>query len=146
INVGNGEYRLSVTSNDTGLDNAMTLSVSGDDALQSFMGYDASASSNGMEVSVAAQNAQLTVNNVAIENSSNTISDALENITLNLNDVTTGNQTLTITQDTSKAQTAIKDWMNAYNSLIDTFSSLTKYTAVDAGADSQSSSNGALLG
>ncbi|NNS67624.1 flagellar filament capping protein FliD [Escherichia coli] len=141
INVGNGEYRLSVTSNDTGLDNAMTLSVSGDDALQSFMGYDASASSNGMEVSVAAQNAQLTVNNVAIENSSNTISDALENITLNLNDVT-----LTITQDTSKAQTAIKDWVNAYNSLIDTFSSLTKYTAVDAGADSQSSSNGALLG
>uniref|UniRef100_UPI003A9881C2 flagellar filament capping protein FliD n=1 Tax=Escherichia coli TaxID=562 RepID=UPI003A9881C2 len=138
--------RLSVTSNDTGLDNAMTLSVSGDDALQSFMGYDASASNNGMEVSVAAQNAQLTVNNVAIENSSNTISDALENITLNLNDVTTGNQTLTITQDTSKAQTAIKDWVNAYNSLIDTFSSLTKYTAVDAGADSQSSSNGALLG
>ncbi|MXD46887.1 flagellar filament capping protein FliD, partial [Escherichia coli] len=132
-NVGNGEYRLSVTSNDTGLDNAMTLSVSGDDTLQSFMGYDASASSNGMEVSVAAQNAQLTVNNVAIENSSNTISDALENITLNLNDVTTGNQTLTITQDTSKAQTAIKDWVNAYNSLIDTFSSLTKYTAVDAG-------------
>ncbi|WP_201555464.1 flagellar filament capping protein FliD [Escherichia coli] len=121
INVGNGEYRLSVTSNDTGLDNAMTLSVSGDDALQSFMGYDASASSN-------------------------TISDALENITLNLNDVTTGNQTLTITQDTSKAQTAIKDWVNAYNSLIDTFSSLTKYTAVDAGADSQNSSNGALLG
>ena len=99
-----------------------------------------------MEVSVAARNAQLTVNNVAIENSSNTISDALENITLNLNDVTTGNQTLTITQDTSKAQTAIKDWVNAYNSLIDTFSSLTKYTAVDAGADSQSSSNGALLG
>ena len=123
INVGNGEYRLSVTSNDTGLDNAMTLSVSGDDALQSFMGYDASASSNGMEVSVAAQNAQLTVNNVAIENSSNTISNALENITLNLNDVTTGN-----------------------HSLIDTFSSLTKYTAVDAGADSQNSSNGALLG
>ncbi len=144
INVGNSEYRLSVTSNDTGLDNAMTLSVSGDDALQSFMSYGASG--NGMEVSVVAQNAQLTVNNVAIENSSNTISDALENITLNLNDVTTGNQTLTITQDTAKAQSAIKDWVNAYNSLIDNFSSLTKYTAVDAGSDSQSSGNGALPG
>lgn len=144
INVGNSEYRLSVTSNDTGLDNAMTLSVSGDDTLQSFMSYG--ANSNGMEVSVVAQNAQLTVNNVAIENSSNTISDALENITLNLNDVTTGNQTLTITQDTTKAQSAIKDWVNAYNSLIDNFSSLTKYTAVDAGSDSQSSGNGALPG
>lgn len=144
INVGNSEYRLSVTSNDTGLDNAMTLSVSGDDALQSFMSYGASG--NGMKVSVVAQNAQLTVNNVAIENSSNTISDALENITLNLNDITTGNQTLTITQDIAKAQSAIKDWVNAYNSLIDNFSSLTKYTAVDAGSDSQSSDNGALPG
>lgn len=144
INVGNGEYRLSITSNDTGKDNGMTLSVSGDSALQSFMGYDGAG--GGMKESVTAQNAELTVNNVAIENSSNTISDALEDITLNLNDVTTGNQTLTITQDNTKAQTAIKDWVTAYNALQDTFSSLTKYTAVDPGADAQSTSNGALIG
>ena len=144
INVGNGEYRLSITSNDTGKDNGMTLSVSGDSALQSFMGYDGTG--GGMKESVTAQNAELTVNNVAIENSSNTISDALEDITLNLNDVTTGNQTLTITQDNTKAQTAIKDWVTAYNALQDTFSSLTKYTAVDPGSDAQSTSNGALIG
>ena len=144
INVGNGEYRLSITSNDTGKDNAMTLSVSGDSALQSFMGYD--GTSGGMKESVTAQNAELTVNNVAIENSSNTISDALEDITLNLNDVTTGNQTLTITQDNTKAQAAVKAWVTAYNALQDTFSSLTKYTAVDPGADAQSSNNGALIG
>ncbi|MGZ0720058.1 flagellar filament capping protein FliD [Kluyvera cryocrescens] len=144
INVGNGEYRLSITSNDTGKDNAMTLSVSGDSALQSFMGYD--GTSGGMKESVTAQNAELTVNNVAIENSSNTISDALEDITLNLNDVTTGNQTLTITQDNTKAQDAVKAWVTAYNALQDTFSSLTKYTAVDPGADAQSTSNGALIG
>ncbi|HED1421446.1 TPA: flagellar filament capping protein FliD [Kluyvera georgiana] len=148
INVGNGEYRLSITSNDTGEDNAMTLSVSGDSALQSFMGYNGTSTdgANGMEQSVNAQNAELTVNNVPIVNSSNTISDALEDITLNLNDVTTGNQTLTITQDTTKAQKAVSDWVTAYNALIDTFSSLTKYTAVDPGADSQNANNGALLG
>ncbi len=144
INVGNGEYRLSITSNDTGKDNGMTLSVSGDSALQSFMGYDGTG--GGMKESVTAQNAELTVNNVAIENSSNTISDALEDITLNLNDVTTGNQTLTISQDNTKAQAAIKDWVTAYNALQDTFSSLTKYTAVDPGSDAQSTSNGALIG
>ncbi len=99
-----------------------------------------------MEESVTAQNAKLKVNNVDIENSSNTISDALEDITLKLSDVTTGNQTLTITKDTSKAESAIKAWVDAYNSLQDTFSSLTKYTAVDAGADTQDTSNGALLG
>lgn len=146
INVGNGQYRLSITSDDTGKDNAMSISVSGDSALQSFMGYDASASTNGMKESVTAQNALLTVNNVAIENSSNTISDALEDITLNLNDVTTGNQTLTISKDTSTAEKAINDWVTAYNSLQDTFASLTKYTAVDAGTDAQDTSNGALLG
>ncbi|WP_061709557.1 flagellar filament capping protein FliD [Pseudenterobacter timonensis] len=148
INVGNGEYRLSITSKETGAANAMTISVSGDTVLQSFMGYNGKKddNSNGMIESVTAQNAMLKVNNVDIENSSNTISDALENITLNLNDVTTGNQTLTITSDPSKAKKAITDWVDAYNSLQDTFSSLTKYVAVDAGADAQSSSNGALLG
>lgn len=112
------------------------------------MGYNGTPgdSSNGMIESVTAQNAKLTVNNVEIENSSNTISDSLEDITLNLNDVTTGNQTLTISKDTSKAENAVKAWVDAYNTLQDTFSSLTKYTAVDAGAESQDSSNGALLG
>ncbi|MCT4714425.1 flagellar filament capping protein FliD [Enterobacteriaceae bacterium H18W14] len=150
INVGNGQYRLSISSDDTGSDNAMSLSFSdgSDSALQAFMGYnDTNADdSNGMEESVTAQNAELMVNNVKIVNSSNTISDALEDITLNLNDVTTGNQTLTITKDTSKAEKAVSAWVDAYNSLQDTFSSLTKYTSVDAGTDSQDSSNGALLG
>jgi flagellar hook-associated protein 2 len=81
---------------------------------------------------VTAQNAKLKVNNVDIENSSNTISDALEDITLNLNDVTTGNQTLTIKRYV-KAETALKAWVDAYNTLQDSFASLTKYTAVDAG-------------
>ncbi|WP_449557514.1 flagellar filament capping protein FliD [Huaxiibacter chinensis] len=148
INVGNGKYRLSITSKETGIDNAMSISVTGDSNLQSFMGYTGNKDdvSNGMQESVTAQNAILKVNNVDIENSSNTISDALENITLNLNDVTAGNQTLTITTDNTKATKAINDWVNAYNSLQDTFSSLTKYTAVDAGSDTQNTSNGALLG
>lgn len=147
INVGNGQYRLSVTSDDTGSDNAMKLSVSGDSALQSFMGYNGTSTdaANSMVESVTAQNAELTVNNIKITNSSNNISDALEDITLNLKDVTTGNQTLTITKDTSKAETAVKAWVDAYNSLQDTFSSLTKYTAVDSGT-TQDSGNGALLG
>ncbi|MCE0812603.1 flagellar filament capping protein FliD [Buttiauxella sp. S04-F03] len=147
INVGNGQFRLSITSDDTGSDNAMSLSVNGDSALQSFMGYNAASTdaANSMVESVTAQNAELTVNNIKIINSSNTISDALEDITLNLKDVTTGNQTLTITKDTSKAESAVKAWVDAYNSLQDTFSSLTKYTAVDSGA-TQDSGNGALLG
>ncbi|KGT96005.1 flagellar capping protein [Erwinia typographi] len=145
IKTGDGSYRLSLTSAETGTDNAVTLSVSGDSTLQSMLNYDGTSGSN-MTQSVEAKNAELTVNNVAIENSSNTISDALEGITLNLSDVTTGNQTLTITSDTSKASSAISAWVNAYNTLQDNFASLTKYTAVDVGTTTQDSSNGALLG
>lgn len=36
--------------------------------------------------------------------------------------------------------------MDAYNTLQDSFASLTKYTAVDPGKDEQDTSNGALLG
>lgn len=147
IKVGDGSYRLSLTSSETGSDNAVSsISVTGDNTLQGIVGYDASASSNAMTESVTAQNAKLTVNNVEIENSSNTISDALEGITLNLNDTTTGNQTLTITKDTSKAENAINNWVSAYNTLLNQFDTLTKYTAVDVGSDAQDSSNGALLG
>jgi len=147
IKVGDGSYRLSMTASETGSDNAVSkIEVTGDDTLQAVVGYDASTTTNAMTESVTAQNAKLTVNNVAIESSSNEISDALEGITLNLNDTTTGNQTLTITKDTSKANSAITSWVDAYNTLLDQFTTLTKYTAVDVGADAQDSSNGALLG
>jgi flagellar hook-associated protein 2 len=145
IKTGDGSYRLSMTSKDTGTDNAVTIAVTGDSAIQNMLSYDGTSSSN-MTQSVEAKNSQLTVNNVAIENSSNTISDALEGITLNLSDVTTGNQTLTITSDTSKASSAITAWATAYNALQDSFASLTKYTAVDVGTSAQDTSNGALLG
>lgn len=149
IKTGDGAYRLSLTASKTGEANAVSsVTVTGDDTLQSIVGFDSTKTDadNPLDVSVAAQDAELTVNNVAITSSTNTISDALEGITLNLNDVTSGNQTLTITQDTSKASTAISNFVDAYNNLLDQFTSLTKYTAVDVGSDTQDSSNGALVG
>ena len=149
IKTGDGAYRLSLTASKTGEANAVSsVTVTGDDTLQGIVGFDSTKTDadNPLDVSVAAQDAELTVNNVAITSSTNTISDALEGITLNLNDVTSGNQTLTITQDTSKASTAISNFVDAYNNLLDQFTSLTKYTAVDVGSDTQDSSNGALVG
>lgn len=52
--------------------------------------------------------------------------------------------TVTVTKDDTKAKEAIK-LVDAYNSLVDTFSSLTKYTAVEPGEEA-SDKNGALLG
>jgi len=150
IKSGDGEYRLSLTAAKTGEKYAVSsVTVTGDNTLQNIVGFDASKSDadNPMDLSVAAQDAELTVNNVAITSSSNTISDALEGITLDLKDVTTtSSQTLTVAKDTTKVTTALSDFVDAYNTLLDQFNSLTKYTAVDVGADAQDSSNGALVG
>lgn len=54
--------------------------------------------------------------------------------------------TVTVSKSNDKSTTAIKAWVDAYNSLVDTIGSLTKYTSVDAGAEEQDASNGALLG
>ncbi|MEG3131611.1 flagellar filament capping protein FliD [Pantoea cypripedii] len=146
IRVSDKEYRLSLTSTETGIGHAVkSIAVTGDDTLQGFIGYDAAANSNGMTQNVAAKNALLSINNVSIENSSNVITDAVEGVTLKLNDVTTGNQALTVSSDSGKAKTAISDWVTSYNSLQDTIGNLTKYTPVDSGQD-QDSKNGALLG
>ena len=42
--------------------------------------------------------------------------------------------------------TALSTFVDAYNTLLDQFNSLTKYTAVDVGATAQDTSNGALVG
>lgn len=149
IKSGDGEYRLSLTAAKTGEKYAVSsVTVTGDDTLQSIVGFDATQTDadNPLDLSVAAQDAQLTVNNVAITSSSNTISDALEGITLNLKDVTSSSQTLNVAKDTTKVTTALSDFVDAYNTLLDQFNSLTKYTAVDVGAAAQDTSNGALVG
>jgi len=152
VKADDNSYYLALTANDSGTANAMTVSVSGDNALNSIVGYDATASTNGMKVTTPAQDAKFTVNNLEITRSSNTVTDALDGLTLNLNSVTnantsnTGPEKLTVTRDSSAMTKAIQNYVDAYNSLQTTIASQTAYTAVDKGADTQNSSNGALFG
>lgn len=145
IKVSDSQYQLAIAAKDTGLNNQMTISVDGDSTLQAVIGYSGSDQPDGIQQRVTAQNAKLTVNNIPIERQSNTITDAPEGVTLTLSKEVS-NVTVTVDKSNDHANAAIKGWVDAYNSLIDTFSALTKYTAVDAGANEQNSSNGALLG
>ncbi len=74
------------------------------------------------------------VNGIDIERPSNTITDAPQGVTLNLTKEVTDAR-ITVTKSNEKATEAIKGWVDAYNSLLDTFSTLTKYTEVDPGAE-----------
>lgn len=139
-------YYLSLTSRDTGIANEMTVTTN-DSALAQYIGYDKTASSNGMTEQVAAADAQLTINGVAITRSSNTITDAPEGVTLNLTKTNVGSpETLTVEKDNQPMIDAVQAYVDAYNSLQTTIANQTKYTAVDQGSDTQDTSNGDLLG
>ncbi|WP_413724745.1 flagellar filament capping protein FliD [Sodalis sp. RH16] len=160
VQSGDSGYQLVITSNASGASSNINMSVSGDDTLNAILGYSSSAdvtsstgtsatattgTGSGMTQTVAGQDALLTVNGVSIDRSSNTISNVPQGVTLTLNSTTSSTQTLNLRLSVTDADSAIDDWVSAYNSLLTTFNTLGQYTAVTAG-QTQSSTNGPLLG
>ncbi|QBX80316.1 flagellar filament capping protein FliD [Citrobacter tructae] len=144
VKVNENEFRLVLTAAE-GTDSKMTISVEGDSKLNDLLAYDSKTGTGKMDELVEAQNAKLTMNGIDIERQSNKVTDAPQGVTLELTKKVTDAR-ITVTKSNDKATEAIKGWVDAYNSLLDTFNTLTKYKAVDPGAEEQDTSNGALLG
>lgn len=121
-------YRLVLSSTDTGTDAAIESVDFG--ALSGSVSLD-----TGTEV--AARNAELTVNGIAIESQGNRVEGAIQGVTLNVSE--TGSATLDITRDSGSVEGDIESFVSAYNDLQETMSSLTDY-------NSESGSAGTLLG
>ncbi|HCN46464.1 MAG TPA: flagellar filament capping protein FliD [Pseudomonas sp.] len=126
-------YRLVLTSGSTGTQSEISVSYSSDDSSDL-----ASSLFNDMTETVAAKDAQLTINGISITSQSNTVSEALQGVTLNLSAIGSS-QTLSIQRDTDKIADAINDFVDAYNSFVSTVDTLTAY-------DADSGSAGELLG
>lgn len=118
-------YRLILSSDTTGEDSEMSVTFTGSGDAASLLNYNSTTQS--MSETVAAQNAELTVNGLSITSQSNTVEEAIQGTTLSL--TATGSQTLTIDQDTDSIISAINDFVDAYNSYISTTDDLTSYDA-----------------
>ncbi len=122
VNDGSGTpWRLSLSSTQSGAHSAMKISVSGDPALQSLLGEDPAGTQN-LTQTQAAQSAALTVNGLAINSDSNSVSQAIAGVKLNLTG--TGASTVTVAQDNSAATTNVQAFVQAYNTLQSTVSTL----------------------
>ena len=95
--------RLSIVSNTTGAASGFTISGS---------------SGFGTNTVTAGQNASLTVDNIPIVSTSNTVTGAIPGVTLNLQSASTGQVTLNVQPDTSAASTAINQFVSDYNTVI----------------------------
>ena len=97
-------YRL-VIQGPSGEDNGFTVSSTPN------LGFHTS----GNQLTTAA-NARFTVDGIAIERASNTVSDAITGITLNLNAVASG-ISLQVVSDTSTLKTKLQDLVSVYNDM-----------------------------
>lgn len=130
INDGSN-YRLAVTSNESGAQNAarITVTESGGAGLGK-LAYDASAGGvSYMTQNVAARDAVIKVDGVTITKPSNIITDGIQGITLNLNKEMATNTTtrLTLTRDTAPIKTAIDNFVKAYNGVNKQIADSTAY-------------------
>ncbi|MBS0339487.1 MAG: flagellar filament capping protein FliD, partial [Proteobacteria bacterium] len=127
VNDGSGTpFRLVLLSKETGAASSMRISVDGDAALQNLLGNDPAGTQN-LQQTLAAQDAKLTVNGIAVSSGTNTVKEAIQGTTLTL--VQTGTTGLSMKANTAAMKTAINDFVKAYNALQSTAKSLTAYDA-----------------
>ncbi|QRX83156.1 flagellar filament capping protein FliD [Glaciimonas sp. PAMC28666] len=123
--------RLVLTALATGQTSSMQISVTGDTALSNLLSNDTSSTQNLQQTS-AAQNAQLTVNGIAVTSTTNTVAQAMQGVTMTL--AGTGSTSVAVQTDTSGVTTAINNFVTAYNSLHSTEASLTAYNSTTGAA------------
>jgi len=140
VNDGSGTpYRLALTSGSSGASNSMKITTSGGDgSIDSLLAYDPAGTQN-LTQTIAAQNADLTVNGIAITSASNTVSEAIQGVTLTLTNTTAAPASLTVARDTTAINTAASGFVDAYNALAGQIKSRSAYAT-------NGSAGGALAG
>ncbi|MCU7845532.1 MAG: flagellar filament capping protein FliD [Candidatus Thiodiazotropha sp. (ex Monitilora ramsayi)] len=111
-------FHLVLTSENTGLDNQITVSFTDD------LG-GAIADPLGMAQIQAAEDAQITIDNTyVISRSGNTIDDAIEGVSIELLAETTAASQLTVSRDADSISGAVSGLVESYNSLMSSIAEL----------------------
>lgn len=110
-----GEDGYTLTMNgQSGADNSMRISVTGDAAISNLLTYSPSAS-KGMQQTVAAQDALATVAGKEVKSASNTLSSAIDGVTVELK--AKGETNLVVAKDSSQIASNVASFVTAYNEL-----------------------------
>lgn len=146
VNDGSGN-RLVIASSHAGMANALRITVADDDGNPadatglSALAYDASTGGvANLAQTVAAQNATVVIDGIAVSKASNTIADAIEGVTLTLAKTNPGDPTsLVVSRDAASARSAVERFVKAYNELGGALRELSGY-------DAATKQGGVLLG
>jgi flagellar hook-associated protein 2 len=117
LNTGNGEYRLVVAGDNTGVDNELQITETN---------LKTGLSDNANRVQTAL-NAKLKYNGISVYRASNTISDLISGVTLNINEPTTHAIKVSVAEDSDAIITGVASFVDSYNELVTTLDELTKF-------------------
>jgi flagellar hook-associated protein 2 len=125
LQVGTGDYRLILTSKNTGADQAISIADSSGGTLNNqLLAYDASTNTDGMQVIQGASDASFKYNGITLTRSKNSIDDIVTGMTINLLE-DSGSANIAITQDTTSISDALSSFVTNYNSLTSQLTSMT---------------------
>lgn len=123
-------YRLVISSAETGQEQSIRIGVAGDAALQGLLAYDpADALGQNMAQTQAAQNAQLTIDGIAVQSGTNTVAEAIPGVSLELTAAGKGPQTLEVGLNTTEVEEKVSAFVEAYNKTMSEISRLTDYNS-----------------
>ena len=111
-------YRLLLSAEESGLENTISLSVSG--------GLDANLASATMTETVTPANARFSVAGLELSSASNVVDDVLPGVTLNLRGLTEAPVELSVGRDSEAARTAMTEFVTAYNAMVDLAAELSR--------------------
>jgi flagellar hook-associated protein 2 len=142
VNDGSG-FKLLFTSDDTGKENGLKISVSdSSDASDTdnnglsqlaFNPDPANAANSHLTENLAAKDALFTLNGLTITNASNTVSTAVTGVTLNLKGATAPGSPVNITlaKNDSQITEGVTEFVSKFNELVDTLKQLSGYDAAN---------------
>lgn len=124
LQTGTDEYRLILTSKETGADQTITITDSAGELNNALKPYDPDTNPDGVQEIQAARDASFTYNGVAITRSTNSVDDLIVGVTIDiLKD--DGDANISITQNTSAISDELQNLTNSYNTLMKQLDDMT---------------------
>ncbi|MEE4203751.1 MAG: flagellar filament capping protein FliD [Halieaceae bacterium] len=128
------QYRLLLSTDETGVSNSLAVSVTGDgdgnnadNAGLSALAFDATTAN--LTQTRAANDAQFTINGLALTSPTDTVTDVLDGVTLTLKKITETDATISVSENRSAITSAVGEFVEIYNEYISTSDNLTSYDA-----------------
>jgi len=135
IVTGTDGAHLILNARNSGAAGAISLTASGGDGGLAALTYVDGGPSNGLTQITAAQNAQVTIDGIAVASAGNRIVDAIEGVTLDLLSATPGSPIeVRVARNTAAAASAIGSFVSSYNALVKTSLELASFNATTGSA------------